>query len=210
MSGSAKLAVSSIAVFLLVCTSGLIAGQGDVTVKISNDLGAKFADQVVIGETNTLEIWIANEETLLGASWGFEIAFSCDREWIMEKKEGQMFPQVREAGRAQEAFNMPGLLIQYRFHDDGIDSLVLGGAAMNAGMKKGASELAYTFQFKIPESVSAMRSGLCIKPIFYPPAGTWTQTDGDGGYAPTFNGQPTLKESNPRAKAACFDIVKGR
>jgi hypothetical protein len=79
---------------------------------------------------------------------------------------------------------------------------------MNAGFKSGDSEIAYRLHFKIPDNVSPSAKGVCIKPVFYPPAGTWTATEIDGGYPPSFNGQPTLSESNPRAKAACFDIVK--
>jgi hypothetical protein len=183
------------------------AGKGDVSLRITNSAGDKHENEVVIGETNTLEVWVANDATLLGASWGFELEFDCQREWIMNPEHKDTLPAAEEVNRGKGAFNMPHLMIKCSFGSGKLDSLMLGGAAMNAGLNKGKSEPAYLLKFKVPKDATPKKSGLCIRPIFYPPAGSWTSTDSDGGYAPTFNGQPTLKETGPRAKSVCFDIV---
>jgi hypothetical protein len=199
-----------VSALMLVVPCAYGDGNGDVSLRITNPKGDKYENEVVIGETNTLEIWIANDATLLGASWGFELEFDCKREWIMDPEHKDTLPEAEELNRAKGAFNMPHLMIKCSLGNGKVDSLMLGGAAMNAGLDKGKSEIAYKLQFEIPKEAAPKKNGLCIRPIFYPPAGSWTSTDSDGGYAPSFNGQPTLSETHPRAKAICFDIVKAK
>lgn len=197
-----------VAVMILLVAPLAIAGSsGDVTLKISNSHGDKYANMIIPGDTNTLEVWIANGTTILGASWAFELDFTCDHSWEMNPMQKDSLPLVGEHNRGVGAFNMPGLLVKCNFGKGAVDSLMLGGAVMNAGLLPGKSELTYTLRFVVPKDVKAQKAGLCIHPVFLPPAGTWTSTDDEGGYAPTFNGQPALSESEPRAKAACFDIV---
>jgi hypothetical protein len=198
-----------IAVMILLAAPMATAdSNNDLTLKISNPLGDKYANKIIPGDTNTLEVWIANDATILGASWAFELDFTCDHSWEMNPEQKDSLPVVGEHNRGVGAFNMPALLIKCNFGRGKVDSLMLGGAVMNAGLAPGKSELTYTLRFVVPKDVKAQKAGLCIHPIFFPPAGTWTATGENGGYAPTFNGQPTLSEAEPRAKAACFDIVR--
>jgi hypothetical protein len=118
-------------------------------------------------------------------------------------------PPINEHGRAVDCWNLGSVFTPNDLDDVSPDHLMIGGAAMpGAGLPAGPHELCYTMKFAIPPEQEAVENGICIVPYVYPPSGTWTFTDGQGGFPPCFNGQEVESETNPIADPVCFDVVR--
>jgi hypothetical protein len=179
---------------LLLSVSAFATGNGDYCVHITHGIPT-HVDSALIGYTNTFEIWVANDDLLGGMSPAVEIVIDVAFAWNMGYGS---HPPVNEEGRAVGVWNLPDLQVAQDFDDASPEHLLLGGAAMpGAGLPAGASELCYTLQFDIPGGEAETRPGIHITPYVYPPAGTWTFTDGAGGYPPDFCGSPTGSETQP-------------
>jgi hypothetical protein len=183
---------------LLLSVSAFATGVGDYCVHISHGIPT-YADSALIGYTNTFEVWIANDDLLGGMSPAVTIVIDVAYTWVTPYGAfPAATPYVMEHGRAIGAWNLPFLQVTQDFAGAPPHHLLLGGASMpGGGLPAGASELCYTLQFDIPDGEAETRPGIHISPYNYPPAGTWTFTDGAGGYAPDFCGAPTGSEVSP-------------
>ncbi len=179
-------------------------GNGDFTVYLNGGDNVAY-----IGQVNTLEIWIANDDVVMGMSPAIVITFSTSLQWDMGYGS---HPPVNEEGRAVNCWNLPDLVISQGFDNISPDSIMIGGAAMPglAGLPIGPSELCYTLQFTIPAGQPEMADAISIVPCLYPPAATWTFSDAYGGYPPDFCDNPVASEVTPVAPPATFDVVRQR
>jgi hypothetical protein len=175
--------------------------NGDVCIMLNGGDNIVYTNQ-----TNTFEVWIANDAQLGGMVSAFEIQWDPAVTIIWNMNYGS-HPPVNEEGRAIDAWNLPDLQIAEDFDNASPDHICMGGAAMPGfGLPAGPSELCYTLQFEASAPSGVIIDGFCVKPYFYPPACTWTFTDGGGGYPPDFCGQPVPSEVDPVADPVCFDV----
>jgi Dockerin type I domain len=199
---------SAIIMILIVLLSSSVNAQntkfgyGDVTVQLNGG-----DDVAYVGENNTIEFWIENDEVLQAMSIAFE--FSIGREYQFNPNHGGTGKYVMEMSRAINAF-VNGHEENVHINDVTTDSIHFGGAynpPTYDGIPPGPSELCYTMEVYIPSDQEVLASGFCIDNIFMPPVGNWLFMDNNGTYAPTFQGNPNSSESNPDAPQICFDIV---
>lgn len=215
-----------LAFMLLLSISAFGFGSGDVEVHISHGTLTGFDDVLLLGQTNYIDIAIGCDDSLGGASWGFEFTSTHTYDLVYHSNPNQTAGYVEQFNRAWIMYQVaPGFFIprscwggtlslSVAINDASPDSILMGGAGNLADTsgngpnwyQHGAPELAYRMFVDIPDDGDDTKE-FCIRPIKYPPAGTWTQTDAAGGYAPDFNGQPTLDESNPDPSVqVCFPI----
>jgi hypothetical protein len=192
---------------LLLSVSAFATGNGDYCVHINNGI-ATYYDDALIGFTNTLEIWIENDDLLGGMSPAIEIVIDDAFNWETWGAFPPADPVVQEENDAVGVWNLPDLQVANDFDDASPEHLLLGGAAMpGAGLPANTSRLCYTLQFTISGAATEHFPGIHISPYVYPPAGTWTFTDGAGGYPPTFCGADAGTETNPVGLVE-FDIIE--
>jgi hypothetical protein len=195
-----KRAILILSIFLLpqLCFG---IGNGDICIKLNDGDNVVYTNQ-----TNTLEIWIANDDRLNGASPAYLIGWDPAVTVTWDMGYGS-HPPVNEEGRAIDAWNLPDLIVQHDFDNVSPDHILIGGAAMpGSGLPAGPSELCYTLQFDASAPPGVTPDGFCVEPYFYPPVGTWTFSDGGGGYPPDFCGVPVESEVDPQADPKCFDV----
>lgn len=180
----------------------LRTGNGDITVHLNGGL-----DEAYVGDTNIIEVYIANDAMLTGMSFAFE--FSIGRNFAFDPVHGGSGHYVKEWNDAVGAWDdLTGLIEnQTAMNDTDPDSILVGGACMSQGLPANTSRLCYTMAVFIPAGQSGLPNGFCIDNIFFPPAGTWTFVDAAGSYAPTYQGNPNSSQSVPDAPPVCFDIV---
>jgi hypothetical protein len=182
------------------------AQQGDVQIHLN---GGK--DQAILGATNTLEIWIANGEPLIGMTLGFEIRSQVAFRLLQPYGNAPVKnPFIKEEEEVAGKFDFGGLKVR-RAEAPGaiVDSFMIGGASSELQFPRHKkSTLCYSLQFRIPASEKAVPGGICVDNIFFPPAGNWTLHDKEG-FSPTFQGRPNASAANPDAAPVCFDVVKG-
>jgi hypothetical protein len=215
-----------LAFMLLLSISAFGTGNGNVVVSITHEGLTGFDDVLLLGQTNYIDIAIGCDDSLGGASWGFEFTSGHSFDFVFHSNPSQTPGYVEQFNRAWVEYQVaPGFFI-FRSCWDGTlsllvgiddaspDSILMGGAGKLADTSgnganwytAGPPELAYRMFVDIPDDGDTTQE-FCIRPIFFPPAGTWTQADYVGGYNPDFNGQPTLSESNPDPSVeVCFPI----
>ncbi len=207
---------------LLVAAMPLTAsafGVGDVTIKIAN---ATDPDQIVIQLQNTLEMWVANDARLAGITIGIEIdwgAITIVWEDVLTQSTiapdapgADGLPDVVAHNRATgptaggSCWDLGGLGRSDRSMDGaGLDSLLLGGAAITLGLTAGPSELTYSLNFDVLTGLGT-DPDVCVRPIFFGWGGTWTFDDIDS-YNPDFNGEPTGSMIDPQG-SVCFNVME--
>jgi hypothetical protein len=212
---------------LLLSISAFGTGVGDVDVNITHPGLSGFVDTVLLGQVNYIDISIGCDDSLGGASWAFEFTTTHAYTFLNHTNPDEPAGKIEQFGRAWIMYQVfPGLFIPRSCWDGTLqtvigidnaspDSALMGGAGKLADTSGNGPNwyapgltptLAYRMFMDFPDDGDTLAE-LCIRPIFYPPAGTWTQADYVGGYNPDFNGQPTLSESVPDpAVAACFPI----
>jgi hypothetical protein len=197
--------MKSVTVLLMLLVSSHLCygyGTGDVTVILNGG-----ANVVYGGAFNTLEIWIANDARLNGESSGFEFYWPTQVMIVWNTFYGSS-PPVQEHGDAIGAWILGGLNSVDDFSSIGSpDHIMFGGASMPPyGLPPNSSRLCYSLTFVCIAPPGTIVNGFCVEPYFYPPAGSWTFTDDQGGYAPDFCGTPTGSETSP-VGLICFDIT---
>ncbi|MFH2055400.1 MAG: dockerin type I repeat-containing protein [bacterium] len=187
---------------MLICGSALASGVGDLCVRINNDFNAP--DTVVIGRTNTIEVWIGNDDVLTGMSVYLEFDFPESVSWAMDGELPALGQYGRAFGDAPDGscWTQSGLSIDGDV--DGIvpDAVVFGGAAgASGGFAAGASELSYSLRFSVPEANQPQPESFCITFMALPPVGDFPFVDSEGNYPPSFCGLEF-------GSTICFDIAQ--
>jgi hypothetical protein len=190
---------------LLLSMSAFGIGNGNVQVEVENVV---TTDLLYYDMAHTLNQYWGNDDLLGGASANIELVYSVPL--TFEGGDNPVIGQVNRAvggGPGGSCWTMTGLQVNNDTPiGDGSDWLSLGGAAMPGfGYAAGPDELAYTWNFDVGAGSGLVTDALCISAIAASAQLTWTFTDGGGGYAPNFQGQPTGSEVNPQAPAVCFD-----
>jgi len=189
-----------VATFLILVSPLYATGVGDVEIRLNCGADAAF-----IGQTNRLEIWIANDAILDGMSLGFE--FDIGRAYAFNASYGS-HGYVNEEGDAVGVWNLGGLIVTPFIDNNPLDSILMGGAAIASGMPvHGTHSLCYTMEFTIPSGEQPLVDGFCVDNIYIAPSGPWLFQDGGGSYAPNYQGNPNSSSATPDAPQVCFDIL---
>ncbi len=197
-----KRIIGSLVLTLLLGSTALGYGEGDFCVHISNDMNAP--DTVVIGHTNTLEIWIANDDLLGSFNPYLYISFPDSVLWLMDGDVPAVSQYGRALGSATDGscWTLNGFEVSASFDYVSPEEIVFGGAAIPPdGLAAGPSELCYSLEFESPESSQPLVDGFCVLFTPLPPGDTWPFVDGSGGYPPTFCGLDF-------GETICFDIAE--
>jgi len=189
---------------LVLFVSPLLAmGQGDICVHVSNLWTGP--DTAVADWWNTVEVWIANDEELLGSAYLFEFTFPDSAEWLMDGEELAIQFHGRASG---DAFNgscwVDGFLQQnVSLDQESPDSILFGGWSYGeaGGLSPGPSDLCYTFQFRLPASAEGDSVGFCILVVTEPPLLYTLFLELAGPYSPSFCGESST------VIPICFPIV---
>jgi len=176
------------------------SGYGDVQIRLNGGDNVAY-----IGETNIIEIWIENDEPLLGISMGFEMSIS-GVSYQFEPEYG-LFGYTNPEGNAVGAFDLVHTETAY-IDNASPDSIAVGGAAMMVPLPiQYGHTLCYTMALTIPPDQAEVPNGLCIDNIFIPPAMSWAFAESGFSYPPTYNYMENADPNNPTAPPICFDIV---
>jgi hypothetical protein len=184
--------------------------QYDVEVHLNGG-----ADVAYVGQTNIVEIWIQNEESLGAVSMAFEI--SCGVSYSFDPAYGELagMPGYLNAeGDAVSAF-VPLHFEYHLMNDVSPDSISVEGSSLTPpyDLLPGHSEphLCYTMAFDIPEGQPEMSDGFCIDNVSWQnPFRNWQfWIYGIANVAPYFQGWSNHSSTDPDAPAVCFDIVAG-
>jgi len=194
-------AVAIAAAVVMPVSIAFATGVGDVEIRLNG-----CANMAFIGQTNTLEIWIANDAMLDGMVIGFEIDIG--RTFQFNGTYGS-HGYVNEEGDAVGIWDLGGLLVTPYFDNLTPEQVFLGGAAVVVGMPTHVPDhsLCYTLEFTINSGQLSLPDGICIDNIVQLPTLEWIFDDGGGWYAPDFQGQPNTSTTIPDAPPVCFDIV---
>jgi hypothetical protein len=204
--------------FMLLLTASAFAGVPDVTIKINPSLGG----MVYYGYENAYEIWIQNDQELLGFSLGFKFVSSVPG-FSWKKPYGNMplgppaVKQIKEEGDSADVvgcWELTGVKFSHSWPVTFAETLpfkyLIGGAATpyspdgtppSYGIPfppHAISTLVYSMRLIMPAG-----SGDClttnetftIYPYYFPPAGSWKL----GNEVPTFNLQPVVVVVPPSA-----------
>ena len=164
------------------------------------------SDTIYIGQTNIMEIWIENDDSVLGMALGFEF-----RDYVgtivWDSAYGN-YPPVNQENDAVGAF-----LFNTAPHSmyDLVqpDSLLIGGTYLPStipGLPPNSLRKCYTLKFDVPSGEPA--GSLCVDNIFVPPAGSWIFDDGTSGFPPDYHGCVNSSPSNPDCPAVCFPVIE--
>jgi len=176
-------------------------GIGDICISLNGG-----ADEVYTNQTNTLEIWMENDDKLTGMSFGLEIYWDPAVAITWNMSHGA-YPPIDEHGRAVGAWDLTGVMINNDFDNSSPDHIGVGGAAMAGGLLAGPSEFCYSLEFDAVAPPGTVVDGFCVQPYFYPPSITWTFFDAVGSYPPGFCYYPISDQNNPIAPPECFDVI---
>jgi len=187
----------------MLAMAGILYAEDNVEIHINYP-----ADTVFIGETNTIEFWIENDDTLLGMTLGFEFSGYAGAV-VWDSLYGSNPPLNIDAPEAVDAF-MSGITSLFAGYQDSTlqDSLLIGGAYLppnNLGLPSGSLRICYSMQFDIPAGEEM--GSFCVDNIFYPPGGGWIFDDGSGPVAPNYFGCVNASYNNPNCPAICFPVV---
>ncbi|MFH2055723.1 MAG: FG-GAP-like repeat-containing protein, partial [bacterium] len=190
-----------LAVLLLGSMNLFASGVGDVEIRLNGCSNMAF-----IGETNILEIWIANDDLLDGMTIGFEI--SIGRNFSFNPTYGN-HGYVNEEGDAVGAWSTPGLVVTPDFNNISPEKVFLVGAALTSGQLPvhTTHSLCYTLEFTIPAGQQPLAGGISIDNIVQMPLFEWYFDDSGGKYPPDFQGQANSSTTLPNAPPVTFDIV---
>lgn len=169
-------------------------------MQISNDFNA--SDTLVVGRTNTIEIWIANDATLTGMSSYLEFEFTGSLSWVMDGGQAKVSQFGRALGTATDGscWTQGGFAVSGDFDGDNPDRIVFGGAAIPPdGLAAGESDLCYSLSLNVPEGAEPLESGFCLTFTSQPPGEGFPFSD-PGSYAPTFCGLEF-------GSTICFDVA---
>ncbi len=193
---------TTLILLLALATTAHASGVGDLCVHISNDMNA--IDTVVVGRTNTLEIWIANDDLLGGFNPYLQILFPDSLIWQMDGDVPAVVQHGRALGNAADGscWSLTGLQVGGSFDFVSPEELIFGGAAIPpGGLVAGPSELCYSFEITIPEIVQPPPYAFCVTLTTLPPAGEYPFADNSGNYPPTFCGLDF-------GATICYDIAE--
>jgi phosphoribosyl-AMP cyclohydrolase len=194
--------VAATALMLFCGFSAMAIQVGDVEIRLNG-----CADMAFIGQTNIVEIWIANDALLNGMVIGFD--FDIGRTFQFNSTYGS-HGYVNEEGDAVGVWNLGGLIVTSYFDNTTPQQVLFGGAAMAPGglpIHDPDHSLCYTLEFTINAGQQPLADGICIDNIVQLPTLTWTFSDAGGGYPPDFQDQPNTSTTVPDAPPVCFDIV---
>ncbi len=175
--------------------------RGDVHISFNGGV-----DKVFIGRDNIMEIWIANDQPLLGMTLAMAFtSASGSFSWVTPygNKPPSSPKYVQEHGDAFNAFDL-GLLA---FTATNLPtSWRMGGAALDHPLPAHIGHsLCYTLKLRIPADQVLSAGGFCVDNIFFPPAGNWKFDPGGGNmYAPDFQGNPNTSTTNPGCAECLF------
>lgn len=211
------LLLGGLACALIIGSTALGTGSGDVTIKIRNTSGSGNGP-VILGAVNVLEFWISNSVPLDSMSLAFEVSYQTPIVWV--KPYGnrpappppENMPCIQEYGDAMGAFDLGFLKFDDRRDNVSPDTFMFGGAASAWPLPVHSTNTQlYDIKFLALEGSYNYPDGFCVNNIFLPPSGTWAMSasDGSGSWAPTFNGQPNNGESDPSAPPVCYEINMG-
>jgi PKD repeat protein len=166
------------------------------------------AETVFIGEINTVEFWIENDDTLQGMTLGFEFSgYAGTIAW--DSLYGSNPPLNIEDPDAVDAFLGGVAVITYGLNaGTPEDTILLGGAYMppdNLGLPSSSARVCYSMQFSIPEGQSM--GSLCVDNIIVPPGGAWIVDIGAGPFAPDYFDCVNTSYNNPDCPAVCVPVV---
>ncbi|MBU8933357.1 MAG: PQQ-binding-like beta-propeller repeat protein [candidate division Zixibacteria bacterium] len=181
--------------------------EGNVIVELNGGSGVAN-----IGDTNVLEIQLLNpSDDLSGFTINLQIGIATN--YVFDPTHGSgsydYINALLPSPTSYFDFLFRGL---EAIDNSSPDSIMVGGATMmmGSGLPAGNAEHIYTLKFYIPEGEAPTSGGVCITPIFYPEAATWTFSDETGthGTPPDFMGQAPDTEIEPGFAPLCFDIVQ--
>jgi PKD repeat protein len=177
----------------------------------ANDVEIHFNypdDNIYVGATNKLEIWIENDVLVEATSIGLE--FSDYSGLVNWNSVYGNHPPLNEENDAFEAFT--GISIKYgNLYDGNLpDSILFGGVALindNVGLIPNSKRLCYTMEFAIPAGQPL--GNICVKNVLYPPAGDWLFYPEFGPeFAPDFNGCSNTSVYTLDCSEICFPVVE--
>jgi PKD repeat protein len=191
----------------LIVLTGSILADNNVEVHFNYP-----QDTIFVGDTNTLEFWIANEDTLHGFSLGFEFS-EYQGEFLWDSSYGNYPPLNIEIDIELEPCLFVSSLSGSFFDVNFPDSMLIGAAALppmcEYVLLGDSIRTCYTMKFFIPEGEPI--GEICVDNIFYPPAGEWIFDPGGAGpiIVPDYFGCVNESDANPDCPAICFPVVSG-
>jgi hypothetical protein len=163
-------------------------------------------DTIFIGATNTMQIWVASDDSIKGISLGFEMSgYSGMVVWDLSFGDR---PPVNRVDEWMRGFTFGGV-VSYGMSDSYLpDSVLMGDAYMPPsynGVAPDGIRRAYWLQFDIPAGEST--GTFCVDNAFIPPAGTWLFDNGSAVVTPNYHGCVNSGPNNPDCPAVCFPVA---
>jgi hypothetical protein len=183
----------------LLLFSGMAMAANDVEVHVNWP-----ADTVFIGSYNQLQIWMENDQDLIGYVMGLELSgYNGSIVWDLNYGDE---PPGNVENDARGAIHQN--IVPHSFEDNLLpDSVLIGGPMIPpsyTGLPANNNRICYTLRFYIPEGASDQT--LCIDNIFIPPAGDWVFEVDGGQIVPNYHGCINSGSQNPDCPAICYPV----
>jgi len=157
------------------------------------------ADNIVPSDWNTLEVYIANDSSLLSCFLPIEVSWNGPGTLTWDLGYGSN-PPVDYSPEALSVF----WILASGEHADGVspDTFAVGGWVYSgSSFSVGSSRELCRLRFQADGNLD----NLCVKPIWIPPAGDWYfQSMSELVFPPDFCGSSVGEIDDPQAPPACF------